>query len=171
MLFTIAQLITDPDTTAVITPAVGTWIAGALGAFALFEKLAKIFGWGPKEQRQITGTLDTKPAHQPADKAELEAVKQSIAALSEKLDNKVGTLMQAGAQRAEVITQKIDADIRTTRVDIDLRLASMQKEINDAGKKDATHDEAIETLKLNNLGHGNRIAQILQRLPKGSNIP
>jgi hypothetical protein len=160
---------------------VSNWILGALGAFALYEKLTKLFGKAAPEERKISGTVDTKPASTPAEKSdvedelekvdgELEKITASIALLSTKLDDKVFDLNKAGEARAHNLTVHINAELAAIRQDNQNRLQLVHDKIAAAVAKDAAHDEAISTLKVTQNVHGNQIAQIHQRIPK-SRLP
>lgn len=160
---------------------VSNWILGALGAFALYEKLTKLFGKAAPDKREISGTLDTKKAPIPADKSEvedelekvddeLEKITLSISSLSTKLDDKVADLMRAGEARAGKITDHINQEIAAIRQSVQTQIQSIQDKITAATAKDAAHDEAISTLKVNQHSHTNQLAQIHQKLPK-SRLP
>lgn len=177
MLSFLAQAVTEPPP----DPAVWNWIVGALGALALYERLSRIFGKAPPDKREISGSIDTKKASVPADKSEvedeleqvedeLEKINGSIGTLSTKLDDKVEALMKAGEARAEKITEHINREINAIRQDVQNRIQLIQDKIAAAIAKDARHDEAIDTLKVNQHSHSNQIAQIHQKLPK-SRLP
>lgn len=192
MLLFLAQAATDTAAKAPgLDPVVSNWIVGALGALALYDQLSKLFGKKPPEKREISGTVDTKPAQQPADKTEVEKeleklnasledirkkieckyeeLREQIESKDEELRDLIGnkheTLMHAGELRAEKITGRIDTEIHAIRQDVSSRCSAIHEKITAAHAKDAAHDEAIGTLKITVNEHGKQIATIHQQMP------
>lgn len=153
-----------------LPPAVANWIIGAMGALMLWERLNKIFGKAQPERREITGTVENKKAAVPADKneveKELEKLNAALAKLTQHIDTKLAAIMEAGQKRAETITAKIDAEMRTIRQETEAKVAELRLQVSAMMAKDAAHDEAIGTLKVDAYGVDNQIKQILSRLPK-----
>lgn len=162
-----AKVITEAD---LKDPGFQQWLAYAVMAFILWEKISKFFTKGTPEKREISGTLDTKPAATPADKSEVEqelaSLENSIENLSEKFDTKVHEILAAGQLRAEKIINLINSEVSAIRAETQKKITDIHDRIASAVAKDAGHDEAISTLKVTQNVHGNQIAQIQQRLPR-----
>lgn len=170
MLPLLAQAL-DAASSAAIDPVVSNWIVGALGALMLYEKLTKVFGKSAPDKREISGSIDTRPSKEPADKSEvegeLEDLEGSIQRLSEKLDSKVAEILTAGQARADTITRLIASEIAIIRSEMDRKIEAAHEKINDAVKVNASQDAHIQNLQSRDYTHDASLAELSRRISAG----
>jgi hypothetical protein len=146
------------------------WVVYLL-AFLFVVKVLK--DWFVPEERKISGTVDTKPAVQHADKAALDALTKTVNSLSEEISAQFNNAQRAGEARVSAITQDINAEMSSIAQRIGLLAEALHEKINHVALASATHGEAIGNLKAADSRHDAQVARIQQNiealLDKGKN--
>jgi len=112
---------------------------------------------GQSHKREISGSVETTPKKELAIKAEVEtrmtAFDKGIAELKAHVDTKVKEINQAGEQRADKITMRIDNEVRAIREETEKKVAALQERIHEVSKESAAHGAQIEDLQARDHSH------------------
>lgn len=97
----------DTDISSVPSEFVKNWWIMVLA----FGTLAVQIWLGKNKERKISGTVDTKPAVQHADKAELLALAETVNAMREENAALHRAAQTSGENRVMAITQDVNAEM------------------------------------------------------------
>lgn len=133
--------------------------------------------WGRKgrsdDPLHLKQPVEIRKASEPAKKGDVEALRQSVAALSGAVHGIKTDLLTKGNEREQRIVEKVHAEANDIREKQSRQVADIHRRINEEMTKNAKHAEAIENLKNADHRHDavvtaiqTQLAQILQRLPK-----
>lgn len=146
----------DTDISSVPAEFVKNWWIMVLA----FGTLAVQIWLGKNKERKITGTVDTKPALQHVDKAELLALAEAVNAMREENAAMHRSAQTAGENRVMAITQDVNAEMSA----LAMKIGDITKMITTALVDNAGQGEAINNLKATTHNHQQSISAIHRRI-------
>ncbi|MGV3664284.1 MAG: hypothetical protein ACO1TE_29195 [Prosthecobacter sp.] len=163
-----------PDISRVPSDFVQNWMI--MAAFALVLIILVHNTWVTKkgQSREISGSIETRPGKTPADKGELDALKQSVEALSREISAQFNEAKRAGEARVAAITQNVDEEMGVLSGRIGSLADALHEKINKALQDNAGQASDIKHLQVEGYRHTQEIATIrstIQDLLKAGHKP
>lgn len=122
---------------------------------------------GQSHKREISGSVETSPKKEHADKADLDELTESLKDFREEVTAQFRNSQTAGENRVVAITQ----DINEQMSHLSINLGELTKLITKALVDNASQGEAINGLKASNNLHQQEIAAIRKRIDDLINRP
>jgi hypothetical protein len=137
------------------------WVVYLLVFLIVADRLKS---WFVTPKRDISGSIEMREGKVSADADEMEdelnAIKVSIDALKLDLATKHEQILAAGDKRAEKITNKIDAEIKSARADTERMIAEVRLAVTAVQMSAAAHQAQIEDLKARDHSHDTQLIML-----------
>jgi hypothetical protein len=138
-------------------PGFASWVVYALVALFLAKEAR---AWLKPEKREISGSIESKPAVQLADQADLDTLNKTVGAMREEITSQFAAARTHGENRVVAIT----TDVNTKMDGVSMRVGELFHLINQAMMSSAAHGEAIVNLKAADFRHDGQVAAIQNRI-------
>lgn len=153
-----------PDISSVPADFMKSW--WIMAGFAIAIALLAYNTWLTKQSktREISGSIETRPGRQHADKAEFLELKKSVDAMRAEITAQFRAAQQAGEARVSAITQNIDEELSTLSLRIASLAEALHEKINKSHVDNARQSAEIDSLKATTFRHDAEVRAIQEHI-------
>ncbi|MCB1279881.1 hypothetical protein [Prosthecobacter sp.] len=149
-----------PPLAADIADVPADFIKSALMLFGFVVVIYMQWKNSQTHKREISGEIETRPAHQHADQSDVDALTRTVNTMREEITAQFRAAQQAGEARVSAITQNIDEELRSLAQRIGALAEALHEKINRAMIDNAKQGSDIAHVQNETYRHTQEIAAI-----------